>query len=52
MHELWLRETKIWKKKDKVCWVDIDSLIAYTKTGIYTDIAKDVQTRFDTYKLK
>ena len=31
------------------CYMDIDHFTVYIKTGvIYKDIAKDVQTRFDT----
>ena len=36
-------------EKSKLCYMDIDSFIVYIKTGdIYNDIAKDVETRFDT----
>ena len=35
--------------KVKFCYIDTDSFIAYIKTDdIYEDIAKDVETRFDT----
>ena len=36
-------------KKSKLCFMDTDSFVAYIKTDeIYTDIAEDVETRFDT----
>ena len=36
-------------EKAKLCYMDTDSFIAYIKTNdIYKDIAKDVETRFDT----
>ena len=36
-------------KKAKLCYIDTDSFIVYTKTDdIYKDIAEDVGTRFDT----
>ena len=36
-------------EKAKLCYMDTDSFIFYIKTeDIYTDIAKDVETRFDT----
>ena len=39
---VWLYETKIWKKKVKLCYMDTDSFIAYIKMkGIYVDIATD-----------
>ena len=44
----WLRETKIWRKS-KLYYTDTESFIVYIKTeGIYVDITKDFQTRFDT----
>ena len=42
-------------KKGKLCYMDIDSIVVYIKIeGVCIDIAKDVQTRFDTsnYKLE
>ena len=37
------------EKKAKLCYMDIDSFIVYIKTDdIYKDIAKNVETRFDT----
>ena len=36
-------------EKAKLCYMDTDSFIVYIKTDdIYKDIAKDVETRFDT----
>ena len=36
-------------KKAKLCYLDTDSFIVYIKTeDIYSDISKDVKTRFDT----
>ena len=35
----------------KLCYMDTDSFIVHTKTDdIYKDIAKDVETRFNTSK--
>ena len=42
-------------EKAKLCYMDRDSFIVYIKMeNIYIDIAKDVETRFDTsnYKLE
>ena len=37
-------------KKAKLCYLDTDSFIVYIKTeDIYSDISKDVKTRFDTW---
>ena len=34
-------------EKEKLCYMDVDSLFVYIKTdGIYKDIAEDVETRF------
>ena len=45
---IWLRETKI-RRKSKLYYTDTESFIVYIKTeGIYVDITKDFQTRFDT----
>ena len=41
-------------EKAKLCYMDTDSFIIYIKTeDIYSDIAKDIEKRFDTssYKL-
>ena len=36
-------------EKSKLCYTDTDSFIAYIKTcDTYKDIAKDIETRFDT----
>ena len=36
-------------KKAKLCYLDTDSFIVYIKTeDIYSDISKDLETRFDT----
>ena len=36
-------------EKDKLCCMDTESFIVYIKTkDIYSGIAKDVETRFDT----
>ena len=36
-------------EKANLYYMDTDSFIVYIKTGdIYSDIAKDVETRFDT----
>ena len=50
MHEFWYDYLKPqYEEKEKLCYVDTDSFIVYIKTGgIYKDIAKDVETRFDT----
>ena len=38
-----------YEEKGKFCYMDTDSFIFYIITNnIYTDIIKDVQTRFDT----
>ena len=44
----------IYDEKAKMCYINTDSFIVYIKTSdIYKDIAKDVETKFDTsnYKL-
>ena len=51
MYEFWFDYVKATKygKKAKLCYMDTDSFIVYIKTDdIYKDIAKDVETRFDT----
>ena len=36
-------------EKARLCYMDTNSFIFYIKTkGIYKDIAKDVETKFDT----
>ena len=36
-------------KKTKLCYMETDSFLVYIKTNdVYKDIAKDVETRFDT----
>ena len=38
-----------YRQKAKLCFMDTDSFIVYIKTeDIYSDIAKDVETRFHT----
>ena len=42
-----LCETKLWKKKAKLCYMDRDSSLVYIKTeDICSDISKDVETIF------
>ena len=49
MYEFWYDYVKPrYNKKAKLCHMDRDSFIIYTKTYIYKDIAEDVETRFDT----
>ena len=50
MYEFWYDYVKPkYGGKAKFCYMDIDSFIVQIKTDvIYKDIAKDVQTRFDT----
>ena len=50
MYEFWYVYVKLkYGKKSKLCYMDTDSFILYIKTDdIYKDIAKDVETRFDT----
>ena len=46
---VWLCKTK-YREKANLCYMDTDSFIAYKKTqDIYSDIAKDVWTWFDSY---
>ena len=50
MHDFWYDclKPKYWEK-EKLCSMDTDSFIVYIKTNdIYADIAKVVETRFDT----
>ena len=49
MHEHWHGYVKL-KHREKLCYMDNDSFMVHIKTeGIYVDIAKDIETRFDTY---
>ena len=50
MNEVWYDYVKLkYREKAKLCYVDKNSFIVYIKTeDIYVDIAKDVETRFDT----
>ena len=50
MYEFWYDYVKPkYGVKAKLCYMDADSFIVYIKTGdIYKDIAKDVETIFDT----
>ena len=50
MYEFWYNYIKPkYGEKSKLCYVDTDSFIVYIKTeGIYVNIVKDVETRFDT----
>ena len=42
-----------YREKAKLCYIDTDSFIVYIKTeSIYVDIAKDVETKFDTSNLR
>ena len=37
------------REKAKICYMNVDSFIIYINTdGIYVDIAKNVEKRFDT----
>ena len=50
MHEFWYDYMKPKdRQKTKKCYMDTDSLIVYPKTeNIYVNVAKYVETRFDT----
>ena len=50
MYEFWYDYVKPkYEEKAKLFYMDTESFIAYIKTDdIYKDIAKDVETRFDT----
>ena len=38
-----------YREKAKLCYMDTDSFMIYVKTeDIYSDILKDLETRFDT----
>ena len=50
MYEFWYDYVKPrYGEKAKLCYMDTDSIIVYTKTDdIYKNIAENVETRFDT----
>ena len=50
MHEFWYDYVKPkYGEKAKFCYINTDSFIVYRKTDyIYSNISKDVETRFDT----
>ena len=50
IYVLWNAYTKLeYEQKRKLCYMDIDSFTVYIKTDdIYKDIAKVVETRFDS----
>ena len=50
LHEFWYDQVKSkYGKKTKLCYMETDSFLVYIKTDdVYKDIAKDVETRFDT----
>ena len=50
MYEFWCDNMKPkYRVKTKLCYTDTDSILVYIKTdGIYIDISKDIETRFDT----
>ena len=50
MYEFWYDYVKPkFGDKSKLCYMDTDSFIVYTKTDdIYKDITEDVETKFDT----
>ena len=50
MHEFWYDYVKPkYGEKAKFCYINTDSFIVYIKTDyIYSNISKDVETRFDT----
>ena len=50
MYEFWYDYLKRkYNENAKLCYMDTDSFIVYVKTdNIYKDIAKDVETRFET----
>ena len=50
MYEFWHRYVKPkYCRKSKLCYMDTDNFIVYMKTDdIYKDVAKYVETRFDT----
>ena len=50
MYEFWCDNMKPkYRAKTKLCCTDTDSILVYIKTdGIYINISKDIETRFDT----
>ena len=50
MHEFWYGYVKLkYGEKAKLCYMNTDNFTVYIKTDdIYKEIAKDVETRFDT----
>ena len=50
MHQFWYDYVNPENGENgKLCYIDTDSFIVYIKTeDIYSNIAKDVKTRFDT----
>ena len=50
MYGFWYDYVKVkYNEKAKLCYIDTDSFIEYTKTDdIYNDIAEDAETSFDT----
>ena len=54
MYEFWYDYIKTkYGGKSKLCYIDTDSFIVHVKThDIYKDIARDVETRFDTSNYK
>ena len=50
MYEFWYNFMKPkYGKKAKLCYMNTESFMVYIKTeDIYVDIAKDVETRYDT----
>ena len=50
MYEFWYSYVKQkYGEKAKICYLDTDSFLVYIETiDIYTDIAEDVETRYDT----
>ena len=53
MHDFWYDYMKSkCGEKTKLCYMNAYSIIGYAKTeDIYVDIAKDVEARFDFFKL-
>ena len=54
MYEFWYDYMKLkHREKAKLYYMDIDSFVGYIKTeDIYSDIAKDVETRFEASNCK
>ena len=53
IHKFWYDYVKPkYRQKAKLCFMDTDSFIVYIKTeDIYSRIANNVETRFDTSKM-